>query len=60
MVTFSQKVAIGLLAKRGEKEAAKLVEESVKKVLREGKYRTKDLGGTSSTSEVGDAIADAL
>jgi len=51
---------IMMLEQLGEKEAATLVEKSVKEVLREGKYRTKDLGGTSSTSEVGDAVADAI
>ncbi len=49
-----------MLEQLGEKQSAKLVEEAVKKVLKDGKYRTKDLGGTSSTSEVGDAIADAV
>jgi len=29
-------------------------------VLMEGKVRTYDLGGESSTTEVGDAIADAF
>jgi isocitrate/isopropylmalate dehydrogenase len=49
-----------MLEQLGEQEAAKLVEEAVKEVLKEGKYRTKDLGGTSSTSEVGDAVVDAM
>jgi isocitrate/isopropylmalate dehydrogenase len=49
-----------MLEELGEKEAATLVTEAVKAMLKEGKYRTKDLGGTSSTSEVGDAVADAI
>ena len=49
-----------MLEQLGEKEAATLVTEAVKEVLKEGKYRTKDLGGTSSTSEVGDAVVDAI
>jgi len=49
-----------MLEQLGEKEAATLVENAVKKVLKDGKYRTKDIGGASSTSEVGDAIADAV
>jgi len=49
-----------MLEQLGEREAAALVEEAVKKVLKEGKYRTKDLGGSSSTNEVGDAIADVI
>jgi len=49
-----------MLEQLGEKEAATLVEDAVKKVLKDGKYRTKDIGGVSSTSEVGDAVADAV
>jgi isocitrate/isopropylmalate dehydrogenase len=49
-----------MLEQLSEKEAATLVENAVKKVLKDGKYRTKDIGGASSTSEVGDAVADAV
>lgn len=41
-----------------EKEALK-VEDAVRKVLDSG-LRTRDLRGTSSTTEVGDAIVAAL
>jgi len=41
----------------GELEAANAVEQAVNKVLGRGKVRTRDLGGSSTTSEVGDAIA---
>ena len=41
----------------GEKEAATKMENAVLQVLKEGKARTKDLGGFSSTSEMSDAIA---
>jgi isopropylmalate/isohomocitrate dehydrogenase-like protein len=41
----------------GEKEAAAKIENAVLEVLKEGKVRTKDLGGFSSTSEMSDAIA---
>ncbi|HDH41602.1 MAG TPA: 3-isopropylmalate dehydrogenase, partial [Candidatus Altiarchaeales archaeon] len=44
----------------GEKRAADLVIEAIEGVLREGKVRTRDLGGTSKTSEVGDAIVGKL
>jgi 3-isopropylmalate dehydrogenase len=37
-------------------KAGKLIEDAVDAVLAEGKVRTKDLGGTSKTSQVGDAI----
>ena len=35
------------------------VEEAVRKTIEKG-VRTKDIGGTSSTTEVGDAVADEL
>jgi len=38
-------------------EAAELVEGATADVLREGRVRTRDIGGSSSTSQVGDAIA---
>lgn len=41
----------------GETAAARMVEDAVAAVLAEGKVRTRDLGGSSSTSEVGDAVA---
>jgi len=46
-----------MLEHLGEQEAADLVEQAVIEVLREGKVRTYDLGGKSSTSEMGDAVA---
>jgi isocitrate/isopropylmalate dehydrogenase len=49
-----------MLDQLGEKKAAALVAEAVKKVLKDGIYRTKDLGGTSSTSQVGDAVVDVI
>ncbi len=44
----------------GEKEAAAKIEKAVMKVLKEGKVRTKDLGGSSTTSEMSDAIASKV
>jgi 3-isopropylmalate dehydrogenase len=46
-----------MLEELGEQKAADLLERAVIEVLKEGKVRTYDLGGTSTTSEVGDAIA---
>jgi len=43
-----------------EKEAAAKIENAVMKVLSEGKVRTKDLGGSSTTSEMSDAIASKV
>jgi len=44
----------------GQKEAAAKIEKAVMKVLKEGKVRTKDLGGSSTTSEMSDAIASKV
>jgi isocitrate/isopropylmalate dehydrogenase len=44
----------------GEKEAATKIENAVMKVLKERKVRTKDLGGSSTTSEMSDAIASKV
>jgi isocitrate/isopropylmalate dehydrogenase len=41
----------------GEVEEATRLENAVSKVLKEGKVRTPDIGGCSSTVEVGDTIA---
>lgn len=38
---------------------AKAIEEAVRKTIDEG-IRTKDIGGTASTTEVGDAVARQL
>lgn len=38
---------------------SKAVEEAVRRTIESG-VRTKDIGGTSSTIEVGDAIAEEL
>lgn len=46
-----------MLEHLGELDAANKVEQAVIEVLKEGKVRTYDLGGKSSTSEVGDAVA---
>ncbi len=40
-----------------EMKAAQLIENAVSMVLAEGRIRTQDIGGHSTTSEVGDAIA---
>ncbi len=44
----------------GETGAAKRIHEAVKKVIREGKFITKDLGGGSSTDEFTKAVIDCL
>ncbi|MCD6419888.1 MAG: isocitrate/isopropylmalate dehydrogenase family protein [Synergistetes bacterium] len=44
----------------GEKESAEAVNKAVEKVLKEGRVKTKDLGGGATTSEMGDAVAEAV
>ncbi len=44
----------------GEKEAASQLERAITEVLLEGKVRTFDLGGSSSTTEVAEAISERL
>jgi len=44
----------------GEKTTADAIERAIVDVLADGKVRTYDLGGTSSTSDVGEAIAGRI
>lgn len=44
----------------GEKRAAGMIEDAVIEVLKEGRVRTYDLGGRSTTQEVGEAIAEKI
>ena len=44
----------------GETEAAELIQQAVIDVLKEGKVRTYDLGGKSTTQEVGEEIASKI
>ena len=44
----------------GEKEMAKKIDEAVATVILEGKVRTYDMGGSSSTTEMADAICEKL
>ncbi|MBC7218511.1 MAG: 3-isopropylmalate dehydrogenase [Hadesarchaea archaeon] len=45
-----------MLEELGEQKVADIIEAAVVEVLREGRVRTYDLGGRSSTSEVGDEV----
>lgn len=49
-----------MLEHLGYPEAAAMVERAIENVLAEGKIRTPDLGGKSTTEETGKAIAAAL
>ncbi len=49
-----------LLEHLGEHHASTGIESAVAAVLVEGEVRTRDIGGTSTTAEVGDAIRERL
>ncbi len=49
-----------MLRHLGHERAASAVEKAVLTVVERGEVRTPDLGGTSSTSQVGDAVLAAL
>jgi isocitrate/isopropylmalate dehydrogenase len=49
-----------MLEHLGDERGARLVEDAVGEVLGERRVRTPDMGGRSSTAEVGDAIAARL
>ncbi|MEA1925508.1 MAG: isocitrate/isopropylmalate dehydrogenase family protein [Candidatus Altiarchaeota archaeon] len=49
-----------MLEELGEVEASKNVISSIESILKEGKTLTKDLGGSSTTSDMGNAIAERL
>jgi 3-isopropylmalate dehydrogenase len=49
-----------MLEHLGEEQAAKRVEDAVAAVLAEGRVRTYDIGGSSKTNEVGDAVVAAI
>jgi tartrate dehydrogenase/decarboxylase/D-malate dehydrogenase len=49
-----------MLTTLGHKDAANDIEVAVQDVLRRGKHKTADIGGSTSTSEMGDAIAERL
>lgn len=52
--------AVLMLKYIGERDAADRIENALFKVLREGKTRTRDIGGEASTHEYADAIIVAL
>jgi isocitrate dehydrogenase (NAD+) len=49
-----------MLRHLGEGTAARSVEAAVDRVLSDGTVRTPDLGGTASTADVAQAVADAV
>jgi tartrate dehydrogenase/decarboxylase/D-malate dehydrogenase len=54
-------LSVGMMLEHlGNEAAAKAVHAAVAKVLREGKVRTPDLGGRSTTKEMGEAVRAAV
>jgi 3-isopropylmalate dehydrogenase len=49
-----------MLETLGHKNAADAVENSVRSVLKSGKHKTADMGGQTTTSEMGDAVVKAI
>jgi len=49
-----------MLAHLGETSAAWAVERAIEKVLAEPKLRTRDMGGTATTKELGEAVARVI
>ena len=47
-----------MLENLGELKSSKLILKAIETLLKEGKFKTKDLGGHHTTSEMGDAIKD--
>ncbi|MFL5002305.1 MAG: isocitrate/isopropylmalate dehydrogenase family protein [Xanthobacteraceae bacterium] len=63
MIMSGQMLMAWLGRKHNERkaaEAAELIHAAVQRVIGEGKHLTRDLGGTASTEEMGDAIAEAV
>ena len=44
----------------GEHEAAESVVNCIGEILAEGEVRTKDLGGSNTCSDMGDAVAEKV
>ncbi len=49
-----------MLSFLGEHEAAESISKAIKNVFLEGRFKTYDLGGQSSTSQVAEAVSSAL
>ena len=49
-----------LLESIGEPELGALVERAVEEALRSGAIRTRDMGGHTTTSQAGDAVASKM
>jgi 3-isopropylmalate dehydrogenase len=63
MIMSGQMLLAWLGRKHGEPKAtaaAEQIQAAVKKVIADARHLTRDLGGTASTQQMGDAVAAAL
>ena len=49
-----------MLDEIGEEKGASDIVKAIEEVIKEAKVRTKDMGGTATTSQMGDAIVKKL
>jgi len=49
-----------MLDEIGEEKAASDIVKAIEEVIKEAKVRTKDMGGTATTSDMGDAVVEKL
>lgn len=49
-----------MLEQVGQEKASKQIITAIEEVLKEGKVKTKDLGGNAKTTEMGDAVVEKL
>jgi len=49
-----------MLDEIGESKSKELMVNAIEQVLKEGRVRTKDMGGTNTTSDMGDAVAEKV
>ena len=49
-----------MLDEIGQKKASEQVVNAIESVLKEGKVKTKDLGGKNTTTDMGDAVVSKL
>ena len=57
---MAEKDAALLLEHIGQKDAAERVLRGVRKVVKDGKRVTYDLGGTAGTSQMGEAVIETM
>jgi 3-isopropylmalate dehydrogenase len=49
-----------MLDEIGQEKSGKIVVDAIQEVLRQGKIKTKDLGGKNTCSDMGDAVVNKI